>query len=134
MLFRSVRGRNSDAPYRLNPPRQRRSLSCVVGQYHKRMAYEFYIFPAEGAPGVPPQTVVEAFGRAGIRCIEQPDDYGHWLVLEGYESALDLTIEDGVATYAGFRYTSEDDEAVVQKITDVFKSIGWRVSDGEGML
>ena len=98
------------------------------------MAYELYIFPPEGAPGVPAQTVVEALAKAGISCKVEPDEHGHWLVLEGHGSALDLTIKDGVATGAGFRYTTEDNPAVVEKVAGAFKSIGWLVSDDEGTL
>lgn len=62
------------------------------------------------------------------------DDFGHWLVLDGFESALDLTIKNGIVTGAGFRYASEDDETIVQKVADVFKSIGWLVPDDEGEM
>lgn len=98
------------------------------------MAYELYIFPPEGAPGIAAQAILEAFGKVGITCKEEPDEHGHWLVLEGHESALDLTIKDGIATGAGFRYTTSDDPAVVEKVAGAFKSIGWLVSDDEGML
>ncbi len=98
------------------------------------MAYELYIFPPEGASGVPTQTVVEAFRKAGVSCIEQPDDDGHWLVLDGFESALDLTIKEGVATGAAFRLVTKDDPSVIEKVAAAFKSIGWQVSDDEGFL
>jgi len=98
------------------------------------MAYELYIFPPEGDPGIPAQAIVEAFGKSGVSCTEQPDDDGHWLVLDGFESALDLTIKDGVATGAAFRLVTSDGPAVVEKVADAFKSIGWQVSDDEGFL
>jgi len=98
------------------------------------MAYELIIYQAEGTPQTTKaQTIVDAFENAGLPCVEQPDDFGHWLILEGFESALDLTIRDSIVTGAGFRYTSEDDEAIIQKVAVVFKSIGWLVSDDEGM-
>lgn len=98
------------------------------------MGYELFIFPPEGGAGVPSEKIVEAFGKSGIRCTEQPDDYGHWLVLDGIESVLDLTIKDGFATYAGFRYAMTDDPTVAEMVTAVFKSLGWQVSDEEGFL
>ena len=99
------------------------------------MAYELYIYlPNEVTPTTTPQTVVAALTSAGFTCTEQPDEWGHWLVLDGVESALDLTIKDGVVTGANFRLASEDDESVVQRVADVFKSVGFLVSDDEGEL
>ena len=99
------------------------------------MAYELYIFPPNGVtPNVPPQAVVAAFALAGLPFTEQPDEFGHWLVLGGIESALDLTIKDGVVTGANFRFTTEDDESVIQRVASVFKSVGFLVSDDEGEL
>ena len=43
-----------------------------------------------------------------------------------------MTIRDGVVTGAGFRFVTEDDESVVQRVADVFKSVGFLVSDDEG--
>jgi hypothetical protein len=99
------------------------------------MAYELYIYPPNGVtPTVTSQAVVSVFASAGLPCTEQPDEFGHWLVLDGVESALDVTIKDGVVTGAGFRFASEDDESVVQRVADVFKSVGFLVSDDEGEL
>jgi hypothetical protein len=98
------------------------------------MAYELYIFPPEGAKGLEPVVIVEAFTKAGFVCSEEVDDFGHWVVLEGRESSLNLTIKDGVATGAGFRYSPEDDSSLVESVAETFKSIGWLVSDDEGML
>ena len=87
------------------------------------MAYELYIFPQEGAPPTTTtQTVVEAFARAELPCTEQPDQFGHWLLLEGFESALDLTVKDGIVTGAGFHYATEDDMSIAHRVADVFKS------------
>lgn len=72
--------------------------------------------------------------EAGLPCTEHPDQSGHWLVLDGYESSLDVTLKDGVVTGANFRFATQDDEAVIQKVADVFKSFGWSVSDDEGLL
>jgi len=99
------------------------------------MAYELYIYPPNGvASTLTPQSVVAAFASAGLPVTEEPDQFGHWLVLNGVESALDLTIKDGVVTGAGFRFASEDDESVVQRVADVCKSVGFLVSDDEGEL
>lgn len=98
------------------------------------MAYELYICPPDGTAGLPSRRVLEAFAKMGIRCTAESDDDGHWLVLEGYESALDLTIKDGLATYAGLRLAMADDPSLVEKVAEAFKSIGWQVYDGEGLL
>jgi hypothetical protein len=99
------------------------------------MAYELYIYlPNEVKPTATPQSVVAAFASAGLPCTEQPDQFGHWLVLDGVESALDLTIKDGVVTDANFRFASEDDESVIERVAEVFKSVGFLVSDDEGEL
>jgi hypothetical protein len=96
------------------------------------MAYELCIWPEDGVRKPTAQEIVESLAKAGLPCAEQPDQFGHWLVLEGYESALDLTLKDGVATGASFRFATEDDEKVIQKVASVFKSFGWSVSDDEG--
>ena len=99
------------------------------------MGYELYIFPPEGAPQtMTTQTVVAAFAAAGLQCTEQPDEFGHWLVIEGIESSLDVTIQDDIVTGANFRFVTEDVESVVQSVATVFKSIGWQVADDEGIL
>ncbi len=99
------------------------------------MAYELYIYSQEDAPKtLTTQTVITAFGAAGLPCNEQPDQFGHWLVLDGVESALDLTIKDSIVTGACFRFAPEDDEALVQQVADVFKGLGLLVSDDEGEL
>jgi len=99
------------------------------------MAYELYIYPPEGVPqNLTPQAVAAAFVAAGLPCIEQPDQFGHWLVLEGIESTLDLTVKDGIVTFAGFRYVTADDMSIAQRVADVFKSMGLLVSDDEGEL
>ena len=107
----------------------------IVGSPSIFMAYELYIYPPNGAKATAtPETIVAAFASAGLPCSEQPDQFGHWLVLDGSESALNLTIKDGVVIGAGFRFASEDDESLVQKVADVFKSVGFQVSDDEGEL
>jgi len=98
------------------------------------MAYELYIYPPTDATTTIPQSIVAAFASAGLPCSEQPDEFGHWLVLDGVESALDLTIKDGVVIGACFRFASEDDDSVIQRVADVFKSVGFLVSDDEGEL
>jgi|SRR5688572_11692978 len=99
------------------------------------MAYELYIYPPEDAPHkLTTQAVVAAFVAAGLPCTEQPDEFGHWLVLDGFESALDLTVEDEFVTGAAFRYATKDDMAIAQRVADAFKTLGWHVSDDEGEL
>src|SRR3954469_18660279 len=99
------------------------------------MAYELYIYTPEGVePSGTPESVVRAFASAGIPCAEEPDEFGHWLVLDGIESALDLTTKDGGVTGANFRFVTEDDDSVIQRVADVFKGLGFLVSDDEGDL
>jgi len=99
------------------------------------MSYELYIYPpGDVTSTATPQSVVAAFTSSGLPCAEQPDQFGHWLVLDGLESALDLTVKDGVVAGACFRFASEDDESVIEKVVDIFKSVGFLVSDDEGGL
>jgi len=99
------------------------------------MAYELFIYPPDGAPKtVTPQAVIAAFTAVGLPFTEQPDQFGHWLVLDGIESALDLTIKDGIVTGAGFRSASADDPSLIGHVIEVFKALGMTVSDDEGDL
>ncbi len=96
------------------------------------MAYELLIWAEEGAPKPTVRDIVSAFAMAGLHCTEQPDEFGYWLVLKDFESALDLTLTDGVPTGANFRFASEDDETIIQTVAEVFKGLGWSVSDDNG--
>jgi hypothetical protein len=99
------------------------------------MSYELRIYsPNSGGPILTPQTVVAAFNAAGLPCVEQPDKYGHWLVLEGFESALDLTLKAGFVIKANFRHVERDDPKIIPKVVAVFKGLGWYVADNEGNL
>jgi len=99
------------------------------------MAYELYINLPDKAPRpITSQAVVAAFAAAELPFAEKPDSYGHWLVLDGIESTLDLTIQDGLVTGAGFRYATQDDDAIIEPIIEVFKSLGFAVGDDEGEL
>jgi hypothetical protein len=107
----------------------------VIRPLNSFVAYELYIYPPNGAtPTATPQSIIAAFASADLPCSEQPDQFGHWLVLDGVESALNLTIKDDVVTGGGFRFVTEDDESVIQRVADVFKSVGFLVSDDEGEL
>lgn len=98
------------------------------------MAYELFIFEKDGTPKTTPPQIVAAFESAGQPCTEEPDEFGHWLVLEGYESALNLTVKGGSVTDANLRVSPSDDPAIIDKVVDVFKNLGWSVGDDEGEL
>jgi hypothetical protein len=99
------------------------------------MAYELYIHLPAGAPKPPAvQKVIAAFEDAELPCTEKPDKYGHWLVLDDLESSLDLTVEDGIVTAASFRFSNQDDDALIEQVAEVFKSLGFSVRDDEGEL
>lgn len=99
------------------------------------MAHELYIYPpADRPPTLMAQAVVAAFAAAGLPFTDRPDQFEHWLVLDGIESPLYLTIKDGIVTGAAFRFVPRDDESIVQRVADVFKSLGFLVADDEGEL
>ena len=97
------------------------------------MAYELHLSPSDSiSTARTVSAVVEALAVAGLSAVERPDSFGHWLDLEGHESRLHLQVRDGIVTYAAFRYVTEDAEGIVTTITDVFHTLGWRVSDDDG--
>jgi hypothetical protein len=99
------------------------------------MAYELYIYPPNDVtPSATPQAVTDALTAAGLPNKQQPDKMAHWLVLEGFESALAVTIQEGIVTGANFRFASDDDLSLVERIVDVFKGLGFAVSDEDGEL
>lgn len=98
------------------------------------MGYELYIGPTGTSPGLPSSTIVKALAGFGIRCTEELDEFGCWLLLDGFESTLNLTIKDGLANFVGFRFSMQDDPSLIEKISEAFKGLSWTVSDDEGLL
>ena len=97
------------------------------------MAYEIHLYPSDSTSAARTvHAVAEALSRAGLSPVERPDSFGHWLDLEGHESRLYLQVREGIVSHAAFRYVTEDPEAIVTTMTDVFHKLGWRVSDDDG--
>ena len=98
------------------------------------MAYELYLVAPEGADGTPTSQLTNALRAVGISATEKSDAFGHLLVMDGYESALDILVTDGVATGGNFRFVTQDDQFLVDKVTEAFKAVGWQVFDDDGEL
>jgi len=98
------------------------------------MAYELYLVALEGTDGIPTSQIIGALEAVGVVATEQVDAMGHWLVLKGCESALNLMVTDGVATGGNFRFVTQDDQSLVDKVVEAFKAVGWQVFDDEGEL
>ncbi len=97
---------------------------------HKR-----YISSSDGpSTGLTPRAAVAAIGAAGVSCMLSPNQFGPWLIIDGIESAVALTLHDGFVTGAEFRFAREDDQSVVQAVANVFQSAGFRVADDEHEL
>ena len=55
-------------------------------------------------------------------------------MLKDCESALDLMVTEGVATGGNFRFVTQDDQSLVDKVAEAFKAVGWQVFDEDGEL
>jgi hypothetical protein len=61
----------------------------------------------------------------GLRCQEQPDEWGHWVVFDGKESTLNFSVEDGAAIFATFDMASSDPSEFLSRVEQFFTDAGW---------
>jgi hypothetical protein len=98
------------------------------------MGYEIYISPTDGKSSTSLDAVVNAFNAAGLSGTIQTDEFGHWLVFNGHESALNMEVKDGIVKCGGMKFSGKDDPSLLDKVVEVFHGMGWSVGDDEGEL
>jgi hypothetical protein len=98
------------------------------------MGYEIYTWPNDDKSSTPLDVVLSAFSAAGLPVTVETDEFGHWLVFNGSESALNLDVKDGMVKGGGMKFSGEDDPCLLDKVDGVFRGINWAVGDDEGDL
>ena len=91
------------------------------------MSVEVFIYSKEAAPRRSLPELQAELAAAGVRCqIEHLDD-GPWLVLEGHETDMSITVDaDGTATSAMVQCMDSPD--VLDRLFQAFERLQWAVT------
>ncbi len=94
------------------------------------MSVEVFVYRGDDAPRRSLTQVQADLSDAGIRCrLEQLDD-GPWLVLDGNESDMSITVDpDGTATSALVQ--CRDSPSVLDRLFAAFERLGWVIAAEE---
>jgi hypothetical protein len=89
-----------------------------------------FVLPGDG-PRRPVGEYVRRLAEAGYPCREEPDEFGHWIVFDGLESTLNVSVEDGAAVFVTFEISLSDPAEAIEGIGRVFAGAGWDTEPGE---
>jgi predicted DNA-binding transcriptional regulator YafY len=89
------------------------------------MGAEAYFAILDDGPRRPVADYVQQLVSAGLPCREEPDEFGHWVVLEGRESTLNFTVEEDAAVFVTFDMSSDDPSEFLEAVERVFAEAGW---------
>ena len=95
------------------------------------MGVEAFFAAREGGIRRPLADYARMLINAGHRCLEEPDQWGRWLVFPGHESALNFSVEDGAAVFATFDISDADPPEFLSDIERLFAEAGWITSPAE---
>jgi hypothetical protein len=98
------------------------------------MGYEIYIWPKDDKQTTPLDSFVDAFNTAGLSVTVQPDQFGHWLIFGGHESALNLEVKDGIVKGGGMQFSAAEDPSLLDRVVGVLRGLDWAAGDDEGEL
>jgi hypothetical protein len=98
------------------------------------MGYEIYIWPRDEKQSASVDSFVNAFSAAGLSATVQQDEFGHWLVFSGHDSALNLDVKDGAVKGGGMKFSAAEDPSLLDKVVDVLSGLDWAAGDDEGEL
>ncbi len=89
-----------------------------------------FLLPDDG-PRRPVGEYVRQLTEAGYPCREEPDEFAHWIVFDGLESTLNVSVEDGAAVFVTFEMSLSDPAEAIEGIGRVFARAGWDTEPGE---
>jgi hypothetical protein len=95
------------------------------------MSIEAQFVLPEDVPRRPVGEFVGRLAKAGYPCREEPDEFGHWIVFDGLDSTLNLSVEDGAAVFVTFEISLSDPAEAIEGIGRVFAEAGWDTEPGE---
>lgn len=94
------------------------------------MSLEVFIYRDDTALRRTLPELQQELGRAGVVCrIEELDD-GPWLVLEGHQTDMSITV-DADGTAASAMVQCQDSASVTGKLLNAFEQLGWIVCGDE---
>jgi hypothetical protein len=88
------------------------------------MGIEAYFAIPDDGPRRPVGDYVRRLAEAGFPCREQPDEWGHWIVFDGLDATLNVSVEDGAAIFVTLDLPYDASEAF-ETIERVFAEAGW---------
>ncbi len=83
-----------------------------------------FVLPDDG-PRRPVGDYVRRLTEAGYPCHEESDEYGLFVVFDGLESILVVSVEDGAAVFVTFEMSLSDPFEAIEGIGRVFAEAGW---------
>lgn len=89
-----------------------------------------FVLP-DGAPRRPVGELVDRLAGAGFSPREEPDEYGHWIVFDDLESALNVSVVEGEAVFATLEISPSDSTEAIDGIGRVFTAAGWDTDPAE---
>ncbi len=96
------------------------------------MGSELYFTAPEKGLRRPVGDYVQRLTEAGYLCHEEADEWGHWVVFDGFDSTLNFSIENSAATFATLEMSTEDPAELLEAIEGLFADAGWDLGgDGE---
>lgn len=96
------------------------------------MGVEIYIWRPDEDPGQPLGDYLRRLTEAGYPCREEADEWGQYIVFEGRESVLIVSLDDeGALCFATFAMSSTDPPEFVEEIERFFVDDGWSIGPDE---
>jgi hypothetical protein len=95
------------------------------------MSIEAQFVLSDDGPRRPIGDYVRRLTEAGYPCHEESDEYGLWIVFDGLESTLVVSVEDGAAVFVTFEMHHDDPVEAIEAIGRVFVEAGWETESGE---
>jgi hypothetical protein len=88
------------------------------------------VLPDDG-PRRPIGDYIRRLTDAGFPCHEESDEGGHWIVFDGLQSSLVVSIEDGAVVFVTFEMSLSDPDEAIEGIGPVFAEAGWDTEPGD---
>src|ERR1051325_10925827 len=94
------------------------------------MSVEICYAPTKKAANITLDALKEHFTAEGLPCTIEPEGSLSWLALDGFESAVLVSIKDGLAVFSPLHLDiSSDDPSVAESVERVFQALEWSAEE-----